>query len=91
MDANTIDLTRLSQRQVAWLLGKSPAWLRANAHCFPRNRDGTYCGRSVIATLREIEPAPPNINAMPVLALLELHRTCQRRIDALLQEIHRMG
>ncbi len=50
----TIDLERLTQAQTAWLIGRSPRWLRDNAHQFKRNLDGRYDGREVFGAMAEL-------------------------------------
>jgi hypothetical protein len=46
-----IDLERLTQSQLAWLLNRSPQWLRANANLFHRDAQGRYSGRQAVAAL----------------------------------------
>lgn len=49
-----VDLARLTQSQVAWLIDKPTSWLRENAHKFSRNADGTYDGREVFRAMAEL-------------------------------------
>jgi len=55
------DLSRLSQQQAGWWIGKPPSWLRENSHLFRRNADGTYDGRhlfTVVSQLWGLEDVP---------------------------------
>lgn len=56
-----IDLKSLSQQQTAWLLGRSPKWLRDNAQLFRRDAKGCYDAAQAVQALLQYEQArrPP--------------------------------
>jgi hypothetical protein len=58
-------LQNLSQQAAGWLADVSPRSLRDwEAAGLPRNADGTYDAREVIAFLRRRRPDPPGLVAM---------------------------
>jgi hypothetical protein len=60
MTKNTteFDPKKLSQAQLASLIGWRPSRIRENAHTLPRNADGSYNAATVIQTLaNQVEPA----------------------------------
>ena len=65
IETTVIDLASLRQDQVAWLIGKSPAWVRARAHIFERDGRGLYNGRqsieAFIGTLPKSAPIDPDL------------------------------
>ena len=50
-DRKLVDLDRLTQADVARLIGKPASYLRENAHRFERDADGRYSGRQVVAAM----------------------------------------
>jgi hypothetical protein len=57
-DLKTIDLAALNQQQTAWLLSRSPRWLRDQGHRFKRDARGKYDAREAVATLLKITTPP---------------------------------
>ena len=49
-----VDLIRLIQSQVAFLIGKPAKWVRDNAHLFLRDDDGRYDARGVVNAMVEL-------------------------------------
>lgn len=54
-NTKTLDLATLNQQSVAWLINRSPAWLRRNSHRFHRAADGSYNAREVVSVLLEMQ------------------------------------
>ncbi len=66
---SSVDLGRLSQSEVAVLIGKPAVWLRDNAHLFQRNEDSTYDGPSVVRVMQtQFRPANLNDDELEPLA-----------------------
>jgi len=52
--ATSVDLGRLTQSQVSWLIGQPTHWLRSNSQLFLRDDDGRYDARQVVEAVQNI-------------------------------------
>jgi hypothetical protein len=62
LNTKVIDLSKLSQSQVAWITGQSPSWLRAHGHLFERDADGKYNARQVLTAMLQLHAKPIDLN-----------------------------
>jgi hypothetical protein len=56
-NTTTIDLRKLSQYQLAWILDKPPHWIRSNAQIFERDADGKYNAKQAVQAFIASRPA----------------------------------
>jgi len=59
--SSNVDLQRLTQSQVSWLIGKPTSWIRENSHLFLRGSDNHYDARDVVRAMSATGGVPAEL------------------------------